>query len=312
MSASLVAAVDTFCTIMSMLISASASTRNSCGGLARPVRHAVDGDLAFAPVVRDAGDDRLFHREVLHRAGHRGAGELGVGAADVHRDVVAAGVLDAPQHEDLRPAGGELQHLLVGDGVQPPGVGDDPRVGGEDAVHVGVDLADVGVQRRRHRDRGGVRAAAAQGGDVLGVLADALEAGDDDDRALVQRGPQPARGDVDDPRLAVAGGGDHPGLRAGERPRLVAVGGDRDRQQRHRDALAGGQQHVQLATGRVRGDLRGLVQQVVGGVAHRGDHHDHVVAGPLGLHDPLGDALDALGVGDGRTAVLLHDQGHGA
>ena len=44
--------------------------------LTGPVRHAVDGDLAFAAVVRDARDDRLFHREVLHRAGHDRAGKL--------------------------------------------------------------------------------------------------------------------------------------------------------------------------------------------------------------------------------------------
>ena len=65
--------------------------------------------------------------------------------------------------------------------------GHDPRVGGEDAVHVGVDLADVGVQRGGERDGGGVRAAPAERGDVLGVLRDALEAGDDRDRALVER-----------------------------------------------------------------------------------------------------------------------------
>ena len=45
-------------------------------GLPRPVRDPVDGDLALGAVVRDARDDRLFHREVLHRAGHDRAGEL--------------------------------------------------------------------------------------------------------------------------------------------------------------------------------------------------------------------------------------------
>ena len=60
-------------------------------------------------------------------------------------------------------------------------VGHDARVGGEHAVDVGVDLADVGAERGRQRDGGGVRAAAAERGDVLRVLADALEAGDDRD-----------------------------------------------------------------------------------------------------------------------------------
>ena len=121
----------------------------------------------------------------------------------MHRDAVAAGVLDAAQHQHLRAGRRHLQHLLVGDGVELRGVRDDPRVGGEDAVDVGVDLADVGLQRGGQRDGGGVRSAAAQGGDVLGVLADALEAGDQRDVALVEGGPDPARGDVDDPGLAV-------------------------------------------------------------------------------------------------------------
>ncbi|GAA3379765.1 hypothetical protein GCM10017750_34760 [Streptomyces racemochromogenes] len=30
----------------------------------------------------------------------------------------------------------------------------------------------------------------------------------------------------------------------------------------------------------------------------------------LGIHDPLGDALDALGIGYGGASVLLHDKAH--
>ena len=81
----------------------------------------------------------------------------------------------------------------------------DARVGGEDAVDVGVDLADVGLERRRERDSRRVGAAAAERRDVAGVAVEALEAGDDDDRALVERFAQPARGDVDDARGAVRG-----------------------------------------------------------------------------------------------------------
>src|SRR6056297_2015227 len=40
------------------------------------------------------------------------------------------------------------------------------------------------------------------------------------------------------------------------------------------------------------------------------DHDDNVMAGLLGIDDPPGYALDAFSIGDGRTAVLLHDQGH--
>src|SRR6478735_5197247 len=55
----------------------------------------------------------------------------------------------------------------------------------------------------------------------------------------------------------------------------------------------------------------GEVDELVGGVAHRRDGHDDVVARLAGLDDPLRDPLDALGIGDARTAVLLDDQGHG-
>ena len=54
----------------------------------------------------------------------------------------------------------------------------------------------------------------------------------------------------------------------------------------------------------------GEVEQVVGGVPHRRDGHDDVVAGLLRLGDPPGDPLDALGVGQRRSAVLLDDDGH--
>ena len=228
----------------------------------------------------------------------------------MHRDVVAAGVFHAAKHQHFRAAGGHFEHLLEGDGVQPAGVGHDPRVGAEDPVHVGVDLADVGVQRRGQRDRGGVRAAAAQRGDVAGVLADSLEPGHQHDPALVQGGLQPGRGDVDDLGFAVGAGGDDAGLRAGERAGLRAERLDGHRDQRVGDPLAGGQQHVQLARRRRRAHLLGQVQQVVGGVAHRGDDHDDVVALLLGLDDAFGDATDPVGVGHRGSAVFLHDERH--
>ena len=188
---------------------------------------------------------------------------------------------------------------------------DDPRVGGEDAVDVGVDLADVGLERGRERDGRGVGAAAAEGGDLLGVGRDALEAGDDDDVAVADRLGDPAGRDVDDLGLAVHRVGDHAGLRAGERAGGEAEVADRHRDERHRDALARGEQHVHLAGRRQRRDARGQVLQVVGRVAHGGHGDDDVVAGLLDLHDAPRDALDGVGVGERGAAVLLHDNAHG-
>ena len=77
-------------------------------------------------------------------------------------------------------------------------------------------------------------------------------------------------------------------------------------------AIAGGQQHVELAGRRQRRYLFGQVTQLVGVVAHRRDNHDDLVAERLGVDDPPGNPLDALGVSDRGPAVLLHNQAHGA
>jgi hypothetical protein len=104
--------------------------------------------------------------------------------------------------------------------------------------------------------------------------------------------------------------GDHAGLRAGERAGVDAERVDRHREQGHADPLAGGEQHVQLAAGRQRRHLLGQVTQLVGGVTHRGHHHDDLVREAPGGDDALRDPLDLLGVGDRGAAVLLHDEPH--
>jgi hypothetical protein len=100
------------------------------------------------------------------------------------------------------------------------------------------------------------------------------------------------------------------GLAAGERLGLMAQVLDRHGQQRHGDALSGRQQHVELASRGDRGHLPGKIDQLVRRVAHRRYHDDHLMAGLLGIHDPLGDPLDAFGIGYGGASVLLHDKAH--
>ena len=185
-----------------------------------------------------------------------------------------------------------------------------PRIGGEHPVDVRVNLANVGTERHRQRHRCGVRPTATQRCDVLGVLRHALEARDDRDVALVERLADPARRDVDDLRPAVLGVGDHTSLAAGEGSSLHAEVRDRHREQRHRDALARGQQHVELAGRRQRRHLRREVEELVGVVTHRGDDDAHVVTVLAGRDDPLCDLLDALSVGDGRATVFLDDDAH--
>ena len=108
---------------------------------------------------------------------------------------------------------GQLEHLVVADPVDLARLGDDPRVGRVDAVDVGVDLAGVGPEHGGQGHGGRVGAAAAQRRDVV-VLVDPLEAGDDDDLALVERLDHPLGRDVADARLGVEAVGDDADLGA--------------------------------------------------------------------------------------------------
>ncbi len=60
------------------------------------------------------------------------------------------------------------------------------RIGREHAVDVGVDLADVGAEGRGQGDRGRVGSPAAERRDVARAAVEALEPGDDGDRAGVE------------------------------------------------------------------------------------------------------------------------------
>ena len=161
--------------------------------------------------------------------------------------------------------------------------GHDVRIGGVDAVDVGVDLADVGLERRRDRDAGGVRAAAAERGDVA-VVVDALEAGDDRDLALLERVVDRLRVDRLDARARERAVGDDAHLRAEERLRAAARLLDGERDQADRDLLAGRRDDVELALVSGGGsvvDLLGEREQAVGLARHRRDDDHDVVARAL-------------------------------
>ena len=225
----------------------------------------------------------------------------------MHRHPLAPGVLDTAQVQDLGPAGRHLEHLLVRDLGDALGAGHDARVGGEDAVDVGVDLAEVGPERGGERHGRGVGGTTAEGRDVLGVLGDALEPGHDDDVVLVERTRDAPGGDVDDPGVAVRAGGDDARLRPRQRPGVHALVGDGHGQQCGTHPLTRGQEHVELPGRRLRRHLQREVHQVVGGVPHRRDDDDDVVALLLGGDDTPGDPFDGLGIRDRRATVLLHD-----
>ena len=224
-------------------------------------------------------------------------------------DSVVACELDRAQHQHLRPGCGQLQHLLVREGVQLARLGDETRVGGEDALDVGVDLAHVGLERGRERDRRRVRPAAAERRHLL-RSRDALEAGDEHDRPLRERVVDALRPDLEHLRARVLGVGDDARLRARERDRGVAEVVDRHRGERARDPLADREQHVELARVRDRRDLMGQIDEVVGRPAHRREDADDVVARVARRHEPARNRLQPLRTRDGCATELLDDETH--
>ena len=112
---------------------------------------------------------------------------------------------------------------------------------------------------------------------------------------VVERLVDPARAHLDDLRLAVHRVGDDPGLRAGERDRLVAEVVDHHRRERARDPLADRDEHVELARVRRRRDLVGELEQLVGRVAHRREDADDAVALLARRDEPRRDAFSRSG-----------------
>ena len=186
------------------------------------------------------------------------------------------------------------------------GVGDDPRVGGVYAVDVRVDLADFGVQRRSHCDRGQVGRAPAERRDVkLGI--DALEPGNNDDLPAVQLPTDGACVDVLNPRPRVGAVGHDSDLPAGERDGRVPHRVERDAHQRDRHLLAGRDEHVELPRVGLRRDAPGEGDQLIGHPRACGEGHDDLVAAFLRPDDLGGRLLDAFRIRDRRAAELLHD-----
>ena len=69
--------------------------------------------------------------------------------------------LDRARLQHLGAERSELQHFLVGDLLDAPGLWRDARVGGVDAIDVGIDVAERGLEGGGDGNGGSVRPAAA-------------------------------------------------------------------------------------------------------------------------------------------------------
>ncbi len=282
------------------------------GGDARPVRHLEQRDLGLVARIGDAADDLLFHDFLL--AADERAGRIFQTGQHLQPHPVLHRELDRARLKHLGAERGELKHLLVRDLVDLPRAPLDPRVRGVDAVHVGVDVAALGLERRGEGHGRGVRAAAAERRDAP-VGAEPLEARDDGVQAFGELLVEIGRVDLKDTRGAVRARGADRHLPSLPGPRRNAHLLQGERHQARVHLLAAGDDGVVFAgvveTPTVRPRWRGRLahpgDELVGGAGHRRDDNGDVVAA-LDLALDLGRRIaDALEVGE-RGPAEFHDQ----
>ena len=101
------------------------------------------------------------------------------GVLDVDGNVLAVDGIDGRGVDDLRAEVAEFRGLGVGEFVDGIGVGNDARVGGHEAVHVGPDFKSFGIERSGEEGGGIVRTAAAEVGGHAGSAVGRDEAAHD-------------------------------------------------------------------------------------------------------------------------------------
>ena len=222
--------------------------------------------------------------------------------------------------DDLGAHLGQQLELKGVDERQEAGGGDEVRIGLEDAADVLEQLAAIGAQGNRQRDRRQVGAAAAERRQ-LAVGADSLEAGDDRHEAVVEGRAQRSRQDATHLRAKVRGGGPDAGLGAGERARRDAATLEAEREERGRERLAGGERPVGLAREAGVGGLAGVPQRFapigqeharraqdrVGHALEGADHDHRAQAGGQLACDDVHRRGDVLRAAQDRSAELVDD-----
>ena len=148
-------------------IHASLGQRSENGSRnARTVRHRDQGHFRFVTGIGHTGHCIAFH-DFLLGADQRACILVIIlktrqhpqADAKPHRQLDRAGL----QH--LGPQRGQFQHLLKGDLVELARLVRDARVRRVNAIHIGVDVATLGLERGRKGHRSCVRAATAKRGD---------------------------------------------------------------------------------------------------------------------------------------------------
>ena len=190
---------------------------------------------------------------------------------------MAFGHFHRPVVEHLGSHGRQFQHLVIGDVIQFPGPFHHPGIGGIDPIHIGINDAFFRPQCSGQGHRRGVRAAPADGGDIL-LFIQALEAGHHHDLSLFQLLFQPGIFHKTHPGHRVLAVGAHPGLPAGEGHRRASQLMKGHGEQGNGNLLSGGKEHIHLPRRQIAADFRCFFQQFIGGISLGGDHCHHLMA----------------------------------
>ena len=264
-------------------------------------RHARDLPAARARDTRDlpalrAGHDERADAPLLARAhldGHA------VPCRQRDRTVV----------EHLRTVRGKAEHLVAGDGGEPPRRRAHARIGGINAVHVRINDTALRAEEGRERHGARVAAAAPERGDVSRRV-NALKACREHDAPLRQLLPDALRAHASHVRAAVRAVRPDRHLPAGERDCRHTERGKRDRAEGHARGLPRGEQSVQLTRRRLFRQLAGAREQRVGRVALCAEHDHHVVPLLPGAPDDPHGAQQPLAVTHAAAAEFLYDKAH--
>ena len=260
-------------------------------GNARHVRHCGKGNARDLFILRHTGDISLFH--VLDYLLDNRTGISGKAGQNLQLHTIALGELYRAVIEDLRAERRQLQHFVIRNFGQLLCLRHNARIAGINAVDVREDLAQIRLQGNRHRNRRRIRAAASERRHIA-VFVHALEARDKDDALFVQLLLHALARDLLDAGERVGRRRVHADLPAAKRHNRIAQLFNCHRHQRNRHLLAAGKQHIHLALRGVGVNLLRLGNQIVRGVALRGQHHAHFVALCVGVRDDFCHAEDAL------------------
>ena len=123
---------------------------------------------------------------------------------------------------DFRPGCRQLQHFFIRDSVQLLCFRNNPRVSAEDTINIGVDLADVRVQRCSECHGRRVRPTTPQSRNVPGIVIEPLEACNNGNCAVIQSLPNAGGRHINNASTTVLGVRHHSCLTARKRAGVEA------------------------------------------------------------------------------------------